>query len=1081
MKILELRFKNLNSLYGEWAIDFSSPEYVNNGIFAITGPTGAGKSTIMDAICLALYGATPRLGRITMSGNEIMSRQTGECFAEVTFESQAGRFRCHWSQHRARKKPDGKLADAKHEISDAVSGQILETKKSLVSGIIEEKTGMDFERFTRSILLAQGSFAAFLQAAPDERAPVLEQINGTEIYSVVSVRVHERERDERAKLRELEAGIAVLNVLSEEQEAALQDELILLAESEKTKSIQQEMTLQASQWLAGIDSLRREIAAIGEESARNDLEIEAFRPDRERLLRAQKAAELDGLFASLDAVRNQQATEQLSLKTNEGLLPAADLALAQHAGQVIAAEETTAKAKAEQQSEALLIQKTREMDVQLAEKQLTVAGVESECLAIQSRMGENTANRGQAAEKLATARENLKQIQEYIDAHVGDEVLVANLAGITVQLKNLKIDAGNITARNNLIAAEQAQLEADCKQLDIEQGQFAVRKTAHELVTAKIIQARHGLKDLLGERELREYRTERDRLIREKYLLQKIADLEAERKTLVDGQPCPLCGSTSHPYAEGNVPAIDETERQINQLAQFIASAELLETSIQALETNEKEALRQMAEAEKLLEQAKHKKEMTEGNLKRLNEELAELTERFASLQEVILASLQPFGITELPAKDISTVLVNLNTRLNAWQGCQQEKAAADKAIAELAAEISRLDAVNESLAKSLAEKLEAVAGFKLTCDQLQDERIKLYGLKNPDEEEKRLLNLVTDVEAAEKASRKAHDQAKEMVSGIKTRITTLTENMINRKPELERLERSFAENLGFAGFAGEAEFLSIRLPAESRNALATQAKSIDERKADIQTRQKDREMRLAAEQGKQLTESSLEDLAKTSAELTETLKQIGERSGAIKQQLRDNLAAREKISTQKAVIEAQKKDCLKWETLRELIGSADGKKYRNFAQGLTFEIMVAHANRQLEKMTDRYLLVRDEDQPLELNVLDNYQAGEIRSTKNLSGGESFIVSLALALGLSKMASRKVRVDSLFLDEGFGTLDEEALETALETLAGLQQDGKLIGVISHVSALKERISTQLKIWPENGGRSTIEGPGVRII
>lgn len=139
--------------------------------------------------------------------------------------------------------------------------------------------------------------------------------------------------------------------------------------------------------------------------------------------------------------------------------------------------------------------------------------------------------------------------------------------------------------------------------------------------------------------------------------------------------------------------------------------------------------------------------------------------------------------------------------------------------------------------------------------------------------------------------------------------------------------------------------------------------------------------------------------------------------------------------------------------------------------------MMIGHANRQLQKMTDRYLLIHDATQPLELNVIDNYQAGEVRSTKNLSGGESFIVSLSLALGLSHMASKNARVDSLFLDEGFGTLDEEALDTALETLAGLQQDGKLIGVISHVPALKERISTQIQVITQTGGRSLISGPG----
>lgn len=183
MRILQVRFKNLNSLVGEWEIDLSHPAFASDGIFAITGPTGAGKTTILDAICLALYGRTPRLNKVTKSGNEIMSRQTGECFAEVTFETQSGRFRCHWSQHRSRKKPSGELQSAKHEIADADSGQLFETKMRGVAEQIETATGMDFDRFTRSMLLAQGGFAVFLQAAADDRAPILEQITGTEIYS----------------------------------------------------------------------------------------------------------------------------------------------------------------------------------------------------------------------------------------------------------------------------------------------------------------------------------------------------------------------------------------------------------------------------------------------------------------------------------------------------------------------------------------------------------------------------------------------------------------------------------------------------------------------------------------------------------------------------------------------------------------------------------------------------------------------------------------------------------------------------------------------------------------------------------
>ena len=168
MKIVEIRFENLNSLVGRWSIDLTDPAYLSEGIFAIIGPTGAGKTTILDAICLALYGATPRLNRVTKGSNEIMSRQTGQCSAEVTFETSEGRYRCHWSQRRARSKAEGELQNPKHELVDASTGVILEDKLRLVQQRVEALTGMDFDRFTRSMLLAQGSFAAFIQASADD-------------------------------------------------------------------------------------------------------------------------------------------------------------------------------------------------------------------------------------------------------------------------------------------------------------------------------------------------------------------------------------------------------------------------------------------------------------------------------------------------------------------------------------------------------------------------------------------------------------------------------------------------------------------------------------------------------------------------------------------------------------------------------------------------------------------------------------------------------------------------------------------------------------------------------------------------
>ena len=163
MRILAVRLKNLNSLWGEWKIDLTHPAYEADGIFAITGPTGAGKTTILDAICLALYGRTPRLQDVTQGTNEVMSRHAGECFAEVFFETtgNAGagqapsRYCAFWGQHRARRNPAGALQPPRHEIANALTGELLATRPSEVAEKIRETTGLTFDQFIRSILLAQ--------------------------------------------------------------------------------------------------------------------------------------------------------------------------------------------------------------------------------------------------------------------------------------------------------------------------------------------------------------------------------------------------------------------------------------------------------------------------------------------------------------------------------------------------------------------------------------------------------------------------------------------------------------------------------------------------------------------------------------------------------------------------------------------------------------------------------------------------------------------------------------------------------------------------------------------------------------
>jgi exonuclease SbcC len=328
-----------------------------------------------------------------------------------------------------------------------------------------------------------------------------------------------------------------------------------------------------------------------------------------------------------------------------------------------------------------------------------------------------------------------------------------------------------------------------------------------------------------------------------------------------------------------------------------------------------------------------------------------------------------------------------------------------------------------------------------------------------------------------EQNEKENYSMEKQSLESIKENIDSIETEIKKREKILSDLEEEFKLELKNSGFFNEENFIEKSLVIKELEALEKKAKSLDSQKISIDATINDRTKRLDKELEKKLTDLPFEELENKKNEFEENLKILQADTAEKNHRLKENNSSKEKSEELLKKLEMQKTECSKWDRLHFLIGSADGKKYRNFAQGLTFELMVSHANIQLEKMSDRYLLTRDKNEPLDLNVIDNYQAGEIRSTKNLSGGESFIVSLSLALGLSKMASRKVRVDSLFLDEGFGTLDDDALDTALETLASLKEEGKIIGVISHVSALKDRIPAQIQINPLSGGKSKISGPG----
>ncbi len=1223
MRILRLRFRNLNSLVGDWDIDFTHPAFVSSGIFAITGPTGAGKTTVLDGICLSLYGQTPRLSRINQNGNEIMSRQTGECFAEIEFETAQGRYRCHWSQHRARKRADGKLQAPRHEIADAERGHIIESKLTAVVGKVEEVTGMDFERFTRSMLLAQGGFAVFLQATPDKRAPILEQITGTEIYSRISMKVHERTTEERKKLETMRDELGKMQLLSPEEEAGLRDELAEKEREEKELTVVARGISERKAWAERIAALDAELAQI-EKAWQSFVEKKAAAaPEFEQLTKGNRALSLDGDYVNVDGVRKQQEMEQAELVTARQRLPKV-LEARQIAADVLEKAATDLQnRRTELERGAELIRKTRELDVKLSEIISQIQGLNSEIEKIKKQGDDHRTNIALCNNEIDGADTALKYVEAFQEEHRADAGLAETLAGIGQQVKALKALGEQSADRRKQVerqievctCAEEAQqraetawqeavlaaataeerlrsVRAECEALLQGQELRAWRsraealvgrenrlKTLHEAAvrieetgnTIELLnQGRKAAENrrqelfrqeeaLTGESVLREdmVRQLQDNVV----LLNRVRDLEAERSQLVDGAPCPLCGATEHPYATGNVPCPDEAQKELELAREAAKETDGRRSSVKAelagVVKDLEQAQRELHEFQGQLERDKSScaaasaelglsadtgsrstdilacmtscgdslaecrciigaVEQKEEDVRRAKEECDKSREEVAALDKARQAAalgfesavsersrleredaalrddldralaeteraVEPYGCEGISLQNAEDIFAALTKRRSAYGERLQEKERLVKKISDLDSELKKQQALLAELERNLTEREGLFRGRDTQRTEMATLRRELFGDRSTDSEEKRLNDALKEAGERRDVAWQGQNRLQTELAGLEEDIRKKSASIAARTARLDELEPVLRQRMTEAGFVDEAAFLQARLQKERLDELSRMVDALQREETEIQTRRQDRTAALRHEREKRLTDKSLEQLGEENSAVSLQLSELQKTLGAIDQKLQQHIGQQQLQQARIQAVALHKKECARWENLHDLIGSGDGKRFRNFAQGLTFELMVAHANRQLQKMSDRYILVRDLAEPLELNVIDNYQAGEIRSTKNLSGGESFIVSLALALGLSHMASRNVRVDSLFLDEGFGTLDEDALETALETLSGLQQDGKLIGIISHVPALKERIGAQIQVEAGNAGRSTLSGPGCRRV
>ena len=942
MKIIAIRLKNLTSIEGSVEIDFTMEPLSSAGIFAISGATGAGKSTLLDALCLALYDKAPRFAASVESINladvgdnqinqsdvrNLLRRGTSDGYAEVDFQGVDGhRYRSRWSVRRTRNKASGSLQPQVLEVKDLDTEKEFQgTKKELLAQLVE-LVGLTYEQFTRTVLLAQNDFATFLKSRGAAKAELLEKLTGTGVYSRISQEIFARNKAAQEEVTMIQSKMSVIELLPEEELLTLQNEKEQLVEKRA----------------AGIKLLAELNAQLN-------------------VVRSLKMQE------ALWVKKQQEEQEELNKQKN-----------LQDA--LVVQEEGLIHFKAQWEAIQPDLKKARQLDVQIQSQQILQAA--------RQQVADQDKKSASAVEQLRISYHSLSRLLNRTDV---ESLQLEQIEVILNEEKDTletwtKVNEERLGRLNSFgypsLVDEQGKIQKELTRLQ------NIKKLTEEQSKSKQDIEKLEKEVTVCTQQL----AEQDTVVKALQRLYENArmavgkDVKALRQQLQEGEACPVCGSTTHPYHREQE-VVDTLYRNMEQEYNTAVSAyqQINNRSI-ALQrdlTHQRATEVQIKEQLSVLQQ----EGLPAGEEDQIQNRLNELAERISAYQHLYAEWQQ----NDEKIKKLRTYCDALRENVSQCRLAAQKVSAAKEQSA-----ILQKAAIDEQ------QRFEVIAK---ALDALRQERSLLLKGKSADEAE-------AAVARREKELNEALEKARKQVEGVQNHLS---------------------------GLQGEMKQLSVVIEE-----LREQQKGIELPDQLPQTIAKQQEDNLNTERALSIAEARLLQQAKNKTIFEQITKELTEKQAV----------------------------AVRWAKLNKLIGSADGAKFKVIAQSYTLNLLLLHANKHLAYLSKRYKLQQVPD-TLALQVIDCDMCDEIRTVYSLSGGESFLISLALALGLSSLSSNNLKVESLFIDEGFGSLDADSLRTAMEALEQLQMQGRKIGVISHVQEMSERISVQVQVHKKINGKSVL--------